>query len=332
MGNYDEQQRSNSNELILNPGEYAFLQDKTTGNVQTNVGPFVVTQTGQVRPIKLEDGKFRETSLQDAVEQCISAAKGEYLILHNPTLENDGLKHPDPKNTNTSVPDLRHGEKIIVPGPVQFALWPEQYASVVKGHHLRTDQYIVVRVYDEDAAVANWGDAIVTTDSEADAIVTKTAAQLGLTLGQLLVIKDVSFYIPPTGVEVVQDDNGHFVRDALTLEMSEYAILTDQKGDKRYEQGPQIVFPEPTEEFFEEGGSIKFKPIELTPTQGLHITVTMRMSIGRAAHVSSRKVMKSSSLAKHTRSTTPAKSIRLSVTVTVWFISLQRCRLVRLDM
>jgi hypothetical protein len=26
-----------SNELILNPGEYAFQQDKTTGNVQTHV-------------------------------------------------------------------------------------------------------------------------------------------------------------------------------------------------------------------------------------------------------------------------------------------------------
>ncbi len=268
-----ELQPGSSNELILNPGEFAFLQDKTKGTVQTIVGPFVVTQSGQLRPIRFSKGAFQETTLAGAVEQCVSAEKGEYLILHNPTVEDGGLRHPQAVNNNAVVPDLRHGEKIVVPGPVQFALWPEQEARVVNGHNIRDDQFLVVRVYDEEAAVENWSDAVVKASDADETVATAAAEDLGLTIGKLLVIKNVSFYIPCTGIEVVADDDGHFVRDALTLEMSEYAILVDQSGNKRYERGPQIVFPEPTEEFFKDDGCIKFRPIELTPTQGLHIKI-----------------------------------------------------------
>ncbi len=274
---FDDDERSpksrGSNELVLNPGEYAFLQDNTKGNVQTFVGPIVITQTGQLRPILFSESRFSETNLQDAAVQCVSARKGEYLVLENPTVDNDGLKHPDSASNNTSAPDLRHGEKIVVPGPVEFAPWPQQSAILIGGHHLRPDQYLLVRIYDEDAAVANWGDAIVKTSDDNETVASKAAKELGLSLGKLLIIRDVSFYIPPTGAEVIPTENGEYVRDALTLEMSEYAILVDSNGNKRYEPGPQIVFPKPTEEFFEENGSIKFKPIELTPTQGLHIKI-----------------------------------------------------------
>lgn len=268
----DRPQKRGSNELILNPGEFAFLQDNTKGNVQTCVGPMVVTQTGQLRPILFNNGQFTETSLQDAAVPCIAVRKGEYLVLHNPTKDDDGLKHPVAANNNTSAPELRHGEKIVVPGPVEFALWPQQSADLIGGHHLRPDQYLLVRVYDEEAARQNWDSAVAEVDDE-ETVANKDADELDLSLGRLLIIKGVSFYIPPTGVEVVPDDDGEYVRDALTLEMSEYAILVDSNGNKRYEPGPQIVFPEPTEVFFEEGGSIKFKPIELTPTQGLHIKI-----------------------------------------------------------
>ncbi len=275
---YDDdrpQKRSSSNELVLNPGEYAFLQDNTKGNVQTFVGPIVITQTGQLRPILFKEDRFSETSLQDAAVRCVLAHKGEYLILDNPTKEGEGLKHPVIANNNTSAPDLRYGEKIVVPGPVEFALWPQQAAILVGGHHLRPDQYLLVRVYDEEDAAANWSSTIAKiVDGDAtEAVVSKTAEELNLSLGKLLVVKDVSFYIPPTGVEVVPLANGEYVRDALTLEMSEYAILVDSNGNKRYEPGPQIVFPAPTEEFFKENDCIKFTPIELTATQGLHIKI-----------------------------------------------------------
>lgn len=268
---YEESVKRGSNELILNPGEYAFLQDNTKGNVQTFVGPIVVTQSGQLRPIQFCNGQFQETGLRDSAERCVSARKGEYLVLENP-VDAEKQTHPTPGSNNTSIPNLRFGEKIIVPGPVEFAPWPQQSATKIEGHQLRDDQYLLTRVYDEDAAVANWGDAIVKASGD-ETVASKTAEELGLSLGQLLVIKDVSFYIPPTGIEVVPDANGDYVRDALTLEMSEYCILVDQNGNKRYEKGPQIVFPTPTEEFYKEDDAIKFKPIELTPTQGLHIKI-----------------------------------------------------------
>lgn len=273
---HDQDERTaRSNELILNPGEYAFLQDAAKGSVQTHCGPLSVAQTGQLRPIKFIDGSFIETNLSGAVVQFATACRGKYIILENPTEEDQGLKHPAVGNISSAVPELKHGEKIVVPGPCKFALWPEQIATCVDGHHLRSDQFLVVQVYDANAAVVNWNQTIVTTDDESDdAVVSKSAADLDLTLGQLFVIRDVSFYIPPTGIEVVPDEEGNYVRDALTLEMSEYAILIDQNGNKRYEQGPQIVFPTPTEEFFADSdGNVKFKPIELTTTQGLHIKV-----------------------------------------------------------
>ena len=165
---YEERPRKGSNELILNPGEYAFLQDNTKGNVQTFVGPIVVTQTGQLRPIRFDDdeGRFTETSLHNAANQCVSARKGEYLVLENPTVDDNGLKHPAPASNNTNAPDLRHGEKIIVPGPVEFALWPQQTAEVIGGHHLRPDQYLLGRVYDEAAAKQNWNNAIAEVDGD----------------------------------------------------------------------------------------------------------------------------------------------------------------------
>jgi major vault protein len=107
------------------------------------------------------------------------------------------------------------------------------------------------------------------------------------TMGQLTIIKgtEVSFYIPPTGVEVVPDpQTHHFVREAATLERLEYCILLDENGEKRYVQGPAVVFPEPTETFVEdnsgESGQRKFKAIELNPQSGLYVKVIANYSEG----------------------------------------------------
>jgi major vault protein len=105
-------------------------------------------------------------------------------------------------------------------------------------------------------------------------------------VGKIFVIKgtEVSFYIPPTGVTVVKTDvDTHsnvspeglgFVRNALTLEQLEYCILIDENGSKRYEHGPQVVFPQPTEKFLsDKHGNTKSRAIELNSIQGIHIKV-----------------------------------------------------------
>ena len=111
---------SGNNDLILSAGEFAFLQDKTAGNVQTHVGPLTVTQSGQLRPVIYRDGRFTEASLHNAVQQCVKAEIGQYVVLHNPTVDQEGLQHPSPKNPNVSIPELQYGTKIVVPGPIQF--------------------------------------------------------------------------------------------------------------------------------------------------------------------------------------------------------------------
>jgi len=96
-----------------------------------------------------------------------------------------------------------------------------------------------------------------------------------LNMGQIIVIKgsELSFYIPSTGLEVIPDDEGNYVREAVTLEQLEYCVLLDESGEKRYIQGPNVVFPKPTETFIGEDGHCKYRAIELNNHSGLYIKV-----------------------------------------------------------
>ena len=261
--------RNPKRDLVLAPSEYAYMQDVTKGIVKTYTGPTVINPTAQERPVVFdpETKLFAPCPLEDAVQQIAIAPEGYYLILKNPSTKDD---HPVPGGVYPS-PDLRVGRKINITGPCAFALWPGQLVQLVQGHHLRSNQYLLVRVYNEDEARKNWGQGVVKATEGAEPI--RVPAQLDV--GKLLIIKgtDVSFYIPPTGVGVVPDETGSWVRDALTLERLEYCILVDQNGKKRYERGPQVVFPEPTEAVITRDGARKFRAIELNEIQGLHIKV-----------------------------------------------------------
>jgi major vault protein len=258
-------------DLVLAPSEYAYMQDVTKGIVKTYTGPTVINPTAQERPIRFDQAtkRFEPCTLEAAVQQIAIAPEGFYLVLKNPSLRND---HPAFGGVYPS-PDLEVGRKINITGPCSFALWPGQLVQLVQGHHLRSNQYLLVRVYNEDEARKNWAQAVIKPAAEGEVQVSRTPDDL--TVGKLLIIKgiDVSFYIPPTGVGVVPDDDGNYVRDALTLERLEYCILVDQNGKKRYERGPKVVFPEPTETFILKENARKFRALELNEIQGLHIKI-----------------------------------------------------------
>jgi major vault protein len=269
--------RNAKRDLVLAPSEYAYMQDVTKGIVKTYTGPTVINPTAQERAVTFdsESKRFEPCSLEEAVQQIAIAPEGYYLILKNPSQKQD---HP-PAGGVYPAPELDVGRKINITGPCAFALWPGQIVKLVQGHHLRSNQYLLVRVYNEDEARKHWGQAVIkpATAAEAEGAAAQPIARApaDLAVGKQLIIKgtDVSFYIPPTGVGVVTDEQGQYVRDALTLERLEYAILVDQNGKKRYERGPQVVFPEPTEAFITRGGARKFPAIELSEIQGLHIKV-----------------------------------------------------------
>ena len=315
-----ENQQGRETDVILDPFQYAYVLDRTKGSINVLVGPNKQSLSMTDQPVQFSEKthKFEHCALDQSIQQFPSALEGWYMVLENPVSE-VGKEHPGPGTAN-QMPELEYGRKINIPGPLIFPLWPGQIASVIEGHNLRSNQYLVVRVYDEQAAKENWAKAVVKKsitpiipkdeekgeggesgekekekENEGDVtpiIQTDAPKAPDLTTGQLLVIRgtDISFYMPPTGVEVLPNEDGDFIRNAVTLERLDYCILLDESGMKRYVRGPDVVFPEPTEAFLtSDGGKAyasdvrnkdrkpkgtrKFKAIELNENSGLYIKV-----------------------------------------------------------
>ena len=276
----------NERDLILAPNEYSLVSDATKGSIDCYVGPFKTSLAGTDRCVIFDSKtkRFRPVSLNEGTQVFYTAPEGWYITLKNAA---EGDKNPSGSGKLTT-PTLRIGKKVNVAGPASFALWPGQMAKVIQGHNLRSNEYLLVRVYDEEAARANWSKSVIKTQSD-DSAKSRAAdimSEKDLTMGKLFVIRgtEVSFYIPSTGVEVVTEKvNGEerFVREAVTLERLEYCLLLDQDGNKRYVHGPDVVFPRPTEKFVEapiksdpdKAKAKKFRAQELTPASGIHIRV-----------------------------------------------------------
>ncbi len=296
----DDDRPGNDRDLVLVPGEFAYILDRTKGQVSMIVGPYKISMSATDAPVKWDGAtrRFVDCGMNESRQPYPNAPEGHYLVLTNPSLDQ---KQPQ-KGTSSPMADLHVGRTINIPGPANFPLWPGQVASVVPGHRLRSNEYLVVRVYNDEEAEKNWAHAVMkpqapqatkptsddggvsgegkvgvqppaetpSTPPDASASMPKT-----LTMGQLIIIKgtEVSFYMPPTGIEVVKDENGDYVRKAVTLERLEYCILLGENGEKRYLKGPAVVFPEPTEKFVEKKGENKFEAIELNPGSGIYIKV-----------------------------------------------------------
>lgn len=279
------EENRNERDLILAPNEYALVSDATKGSIDCYIGPFKTSLAGTDRCVLFDNKskRFRPTSMQEGTQLFQTAPEGFYIVLKNPAV---GGKHPTAAGKQ-STPDLCVGKKVNIAGPASFPLWPGQMSKVIKGHNLRSNEYLLVRVYDEEAAQTNFKNAVIKTTDGADAPAGDLIKTANLTMGQLLIIKgtEVSFYIPSTGLEVVPEHVGgedRYVREAVTLERLEYCLLLDQNGSKRYEEGPAVVFPRPTEKFVEQpiksdpekAKAKKFRAVELSETSGIHVKVT----------------------------------------------------------
>ena len=269
-----------TNELVLPRGEFVYTRDTTSGVTCVRCGPTVVNAQAQDESVVYneEKGRFETVALETAAQVNTVIPTGHYAVMHNPSAEG---KFPETGNKSVDI-ELLIGQRVHIPGPANFALWPRQHVKVIGGHQLRSNQYLIVRVYDEMAARTNWTAAVmkktgVKVEKTVDKDVITEEVPKDLSVGRLLVIRgtQVSFYIPPTGIEVVPNEKGQYVREALTLERLQYCILIDESGNKRYVRGPDVVFPLPTEVFFTNAeGERTFRPIELNGSiQGLHIKV-----------------------------------------------------------
>ena len=259
-------------DLVLAPNEFCLLQSKTNGVIKTCTGPLMTTISQQEALVVFDSKtkKFKEIPNSDNAKQLfINAPENWYVILKNPT---ENGTYPE-TGKSMIAPALNIGQKVNIRGPVSFSLFPGQMAKVIRGHSLRTNQYLLARVYEAEAASRNKGEML---DTEGKAIEGKNNTYVN---GQILVIKgtEVSFYIPPTGIEVIavdNDPNKGYVREAVTLERLEYCILKDEDGNKRYVHGPEVVFPEPTETFVTSPKKgFVFRAIELSPISGIYVKV-----------------------------------------------------------
>lgn len=273
-------ERNQNKDLVLAPGEYAYVQEMTKGIIQVLVGPTTFAPTAQHKAVVFSvkgEKPFEEVlELRDAVKKSPIAVEGMYLQLLNPTKK--GIEGQPEQGHHSSTPELCVGRKVNIPGPVMFSLWPGQSAQLIKGHTLRSNQYLLVRVYNDEEAKKNWSKAVVkkaTDDDSGTKTVVADDAPKDISVGKQYIIKgtEVSFYIPPTGITVVPDENGSFVREAVTLEKLEYCILVSEEGFKRYEKGPAVVFPFPNEKFISIFENKISRAYELNINQGIHVKV-----------------------------------------------------------
>lgn len=272
MANYDNYDNPRNNrDLVLASNEFCYLQSKTNGIIKTHSGPTTVTISAQESLVVFNpiSKQFQETpNPEKAKNLFVSAPENWYVVLKNPAPANT---HPETGKAVIS-PDLEIGKKINVQGPCSFSLFPGQMAKVVRGHRLRTNQYLMARVYEAHAANNNRGEM---RDAEGN----KVEDNNKYVNGQILIIKgtEVSFYIPPTGIEVIPvgGSGDEYVREAITLERLEYCILKDEDGTKEYVHGPAVVFPKPTETFVQAPGNkgYIFRAIELSPISGIYVKV-----------------------------------------------------------
>lgn len=264
MADFNQYEARNSQnfqrDLVLATNEYCFLQSKTNGVIKTYAGPITMTISAQEALVVFDEKtkQFVETNnFEKAKQLYVAAPENWYVSLKNPAPDNG---HPEMGKASPS-PELKVGRKIHIQGPASFPLYPGQMARVIKGHSLRTNQYLLARVYDEEAAQKSAPEGI------------------GYYAGQILVIKgtEVPFYMPPTGIEVIPVENrteNGYVREAVTLERLEYCILKDEDGSKEYCSGPNVVFPSPTQTFVQtpQKGVI-FRALELSPISGIYVKV-----------------------------------------------------------
>ena len=261
-------------DLVLSVNEYAYVLDETKGHVSCLVGPTKMSLSQSDRLVRFDTYSksfVAVNSMEKAKSLFTTIPEGWYCIMKNPT--EDG-RHPTPGTSNNLPDNIQIGKKVNLCGPASFALYPGQMARVIRGHALRSNQYLLARVYEAEEANKNYAIAL-----NADGEKIEETTRNNYVNGQILVIKgtEISFYIPPTGIEVIPVNNDielGYTRDAVTLERLEYCILKDENGTKKYVHGPAVVFPEPTETFITspKGGYI-YRAIELSPISGIYVKV-----------------------------------------------------------
>jgi major vault protein len=317
-------ERNSKRDLVLAPSEYAYMQDVTKGVVKTYTGPTVINPTAQERPVVFnpDTKRFEPCTLEQAVQQIAIAPEGYYVVLKNPSARNDHPRRaaciPGPIWTSaarSTSPDRvrsRCGPARSSNSSRATTCAPTSTCSSASTTRKRPARTGARRSSSPPSRVrpSHRGRRSPTRR--------KTSRWASCSSSRARTCRSTSRRRAWGG----HDESGSYVRDALTLERLEYCILVDQNGKKRYERGPKVVFPEPTETFIVKEGYRKFRALELNEIQGLHVKVIAPYTEGGRA---AKRVTSSSSPARRRRSTSRARSTPSCATTAVTSTSPSPC-------
>ena len=264
-------EREQDRDVVLNYRQFCWVLDKTNGEIILYRGPYKLSLANtQVLVISSGEGDFIEVLKSQGIQRFVQAKTDEYIILKNPIRSEQATRMG-----NNQPVELETGKRIAIPGPRTFPLWPGQEAEVIPGHLLKKDEYLVVQVYDE--VVEGTEEVQVRESDEEHSGRLKEATSLrGKPIGAQAIITGeyVRFYIPPTGVEVLKDHKGEFVRKAVRLSDMHYCAIMDEKGQVHYHRGPGVIFPaSPYQKFIAIDNERIFPAYTLTKNSGIHLLV-----------------------------------------------------------
>lgn len=144
--NQYDNSRGRQTDLVLAVNEYAFVLNKSSGAIRSHVGPLVVTISQQEALVVFDPRtkRFIETTDYTRAKQLFtSAPEGQYAVLKNPV---EGNVYPEAGKANSTPATMKIGVKVNIAGPTSFALFPGQMTKVIRGHKLRSNQYLLARL------------------------------------------------------------------------------------------------------------------------------------------------------------------------------------------
>lgn len=273
-----QQERPMERDILLAQNEFTYIQDITKGVITLNVGPHKCSLSNTERVVVFEprskkfmplEGILEDATrggprqayagIQQGVQQFVEASLSQYIVLENPRKD---AKQPHVRGPNDAA-ELAMGKKVVIPGPNTFPLWPGQMASVIDGHKLKEDEYLLIRAYEP-----------VEVEEKEKGETKKITIQIGTE--KIIKGSEHKFYIPQAGFEVVpaEDNRERFVRKAIKLMDGEYCVLLKPNGEKKYVNGPSMVIPEP-QDLIQVGRDARpiCKAYGLKPENGLHLYV-----------------------------------------------------------
>ena len=302
-------ERNNKRDLVLAPSEYAYMQDVTKGIVKTYTGPdgdqpdgagaagAVRSRDRAVRAVRARgsgaaDRDRARGPLPDPEEsvdaRTITRAPGGVYPVARSRRRPQDQHHRSVRVRAVAGPD---GQARAGPPPALEPV-PARRASTTRTRRSRTGAQAVIK----PAARAAHDAARARRRSHASASCSSSRAPTSRSTSR----RPASASCPTRTAQ--------YVRDALTLERLEYCILVDQNGKKRYERGPQVVFPEPTEAFIHGDGAAQVPRDRADRDPGPARQGDRAVHRGRPRPT--RKATSCSSPARRPRSTTRARSTR----------------------